>query len=165
MNLENFLIDLKSSCSKISYLCIKHMFNKKFDLNNQNDIEDIEIKEFLINFDNYDKLLNDFANIIYNRFESSKEEIFMEICKYLNEDYDNKYFFEYKLTRVLNQDPFKYLNMDDKEMQEAAIERVYDKLEDIENSKYYQNNKGLAQKDIDKLKKSLEMVKMAVGIR
>lgn len=163
MKIEDLLQNIQNSCSRIAYLCANHMLNKKFLI--ENEIDESILCDFLINFDNYDKLLNDYANIIYNRFESSKDEVFKEICLFLNEDFDNKYLFEYRLTRVLNQDPFKYLNMDDQDMQSEAINRVYDKIEIIENSNYYKNNKDKAIKDIEKLKKSLETVKMAAGIR
>ena len=59
----------------------------------------------------------------------------------------------------------KYLNIEDEDLREAAISRLEDKVNTIESSLYYKENKKLAFKEIDKIKKSIEVVKTAAGVR
>lgn len=163
MKLDDFINSLKEKCSEISILCAIHMIKKRYDIEEM--LEKNELKELLTNYDNYDKLLNDYANVIYNRYESSKDEVYKELCDFYNENSDNKSLFEHRLKRIINQDPTKYLSMEDDDMKKAAILRVEDKIKIIENSFYYQNNKEFSSKEIEKLKKSLEIVKTVVGLR
>lgn len=164
MKINEFLENIEKSCSQISYFCSTHMLKKNFDIEKESlDIE--KLKEFFINYDNYDKFLNDYAGVIYKKFESSIDEVYNEICNYLEENPDNKYLFSHRLKRISNQNPIKYLNIEDEELREAAIYRLENKINTIEESFYYQENKELAYKDIEKLKKSLQMVKTAAGVR
>ncbi|RXJ70250.1 hypothetical protein CRV08_01400 [Halarcobacter ebronensis] len=162
MNIEEFLNKLQDNCDEIVYLCAKHMINKKF--NNLADVQEIELKEFFIDYSNYDTYLNDYASVIYNRYESSKEEIYDSLCKYFNEESDNRFLFEYRLKRVINQDPKKYLFIEDEEMRNAAIYRVESKINIIENSKFYRANEKLAIDEISELKRVIALVKKTVGI-
>ena len=164
MKLKEFLDNIEKKCSKITYLCVVHMFEKKYNIENDS-IELGILKDFLINYDNYEKFLNDYANVIYKKFESSTDEIYNEICNFLNENPDNEYLFLYRLKRISNQDPIKYLNIEDEDMRNDAINRVEDKINTIENSTYYKENKELASNKIEKLKKTIEMVKIAAKTR
>jgi len=164
MEIKEFLKNIENSCSKIAYFCVIHMFEKEFDI--EKDTLDVEkIKEFLINYNNYDKFLNDYAGVIYKKFESSNDEVYNEICEFLSENPDNEYLFAHRLKRISNQNPMKYLNIEDEDLREAAISRLEDKVNTIESSLYYKENKKLAFKEIDKIKKSIEVVKTAIGVR
>lgn len=164
MKIKEFLNNIENNCSKIAFFCSIHMLKKNFDIEKDSVAKD-ELKEFFINYDNYDKLLNDYAGVIYKKFESSIDEVFNEICKFLDENPDNKYLFLHRLKRISNQNPIKYLSIEDEDLQKAAISRLENKINTIENSLYYKENKELAFKDIEKLKKSIQMVKTAVGGR
>jgi len=164
MKIKEFLINIENSCSKIAYFCVIHMFEKEFDIE-KDSLEEKEIKEFLINYNNYDKFLNDYAGVIYKKFESSNDEVYNEICKFLSVNPDNKYLFSHRLKRISNQNPMKYLNIEDEELRESAICRLEDKIHTIESSLYYKENKEVAFKEIEKIKKSIKVVKTAAGVR
>lgn len=163
MKIKDFLDKCEEELPKIVHFCAIHMLEKKYNIK-EDSIEKGELKDFLINYGNYEVLLNDYANVIYRQFESSKEEVYEEICNYLNESSDNKYLFEHRLKRISNQEPTKYLSIEDVEMRDAAILRVDDKIEIIEASLYYREHEELASKEVEALKKSLSMVKRAVGM-
>ena len=164
MKIKEFLGNIESNCSKIAYFCSIHMLEKNYDLE-KDDLEIDSLKEFFINYNNYEKFLNDYAGVIYKKFESSNDEIYNEICNYLGENPDNKYLFDHRIKRISNQNPLKYLNIEDDELKISAINRLEEKINTIENSFYYKENKELFFKEIDKVKKSLQMVKTVVGIK
>lgn len=163
MKLSDFLSDIEKNQDKIVFLCASHMLKKQYSIENDSCEIDL-LKDFFINYSNYDKYLNDYANTIYNRYESSNDVIYEKMCKYFNEDCDNKYLFDYRLKRVENQDPTKYLNIEDEDMRNAAIYRVEDKLNTIKDSKYFNENKNLAIDKIEKLEKKILLVKKTVGL-
>lgn len=163
MKLKEFLSKLERTESKIVHFSATHMLEKLYNIQ-EDSLNETQLKEFFIDYNNYDRYLNDYANTIYNQFMSSNDEIYETLCNYFNEDSDNKYLFEYRLKRVINQDPTKYLNIEDIEMRNAAIYRVEDKINIIKESKYYKENPDLANQHIKKLEKSIDMVKKAVGI-
>ncbi|WP_321315619.1 hypothetical protein [Halarcobacter sp.] len=164
MLISNFLNDLKDNSDEIVYLCAFHMLNKQFDIESD-ELKSLEIINFFIDYNNYDKYLNDYANVIYNKYESSNNEVFESLCNYFNENPDNKYLYKYRLKRVINQDPKKYLTIEDSEMRNNAIFRVEDKIKVIEESEYYKSNlETLDKSKIDDLKKDIVLVKRAVGL-
>ncbi|WP_419764771.1 MAG: hypothetical protein ACNI28_00020 [Arcobacter sp.] len=164
MKIQEFLKNIENSCSKIAYFCVIHMFEKEFDIEKDSLDKEI-IKEFLIDYNNYDKFLNDYAGVIYKKFESSNDEVYNEICKFLDVNPDNKYLFSHRLKRISNQNPMKYLNIEDEDLRKAAISRLEDKINTIESSLYYKENKEVAFKEIEKIKKSIDIVKIATGVR
>lgn len=162
MRIDFFLEKIDKKLPKISYLCAFRMLQKVYTLEDEIDIT--VLKEFFIDYNNYEKLLNDYAHIIYKQYESSTEIIYKSLCEYFNEESDNKYLFSYRLNRIINQDPKIYLNFEDIEMRNAAISRVYDKISLIKNSKYYKKNPTLGAKELEELQKSLTLVKRALSI-
>lgn len=164
MKIKEFLDNIENNCSKIAYFCSIHMLKKKFDIEKES-LEEDKLKEFFADYDNYDKFLNDYAGVIYKKFESSNDEVYNEICKFLDINPDNKYLFAHRLKRISNQNPLKYLNIEDEELREAAIYRLEKKVNEIESSLYYKENEELAIKEIEKIKKSLQMVKTAAKVR
>lgn len=162
MKLANFLSILHKDEREIVYLCAKHMLEKKHDIQ-KDELEENQIKEFFIDYNNYDRYLNDYANIIYKKYESSNDEIYEFLCIYFNENIDNRYLFEYRLKRVINQDPKKYLSIEDFEMRDAAINRLEKRVQIIEESDFFKKNSSLGKKEIDNLKNQINLVKKAVG--
>jgi len=164
MKLEDLLTQIDKSCSKLAYFCSIHMLKKRFNI--EEDSLDIDLlKDFFINYDNYEKLLNDYGSVIYNKFESSIDEVYNELCEFFEEIPDNRYLFAHRLKKILNQNPMKYLNIEDDDMKLEAIYRVEKKINIIEESLYYKENIELASKELVKLKKSVELVKSVVGIK
>ena len=163
MKLSKFIEDIKSKESDIVYLCVIHMLEKVYNIEEEEILLD-ELKEFFINYVLYDKYLNDYASVIYKQFESSNSEIYESMCNYFDENSDNKYLFEYRLKRVLNQDPTKFLTIKDEDIKKVAIKRVEEKLKIIKESEYYKDNKDLSRNEIEKLTKSVNLAKNVVGI-
>lgn len=163
MKLSDFLKEIEEKQMQIVYLCVSHILKKQYNIENDNVDYDI-LKEFFVNYSNYDRYLNDYANTIYNRYESSNDEIYEAMCNYFNESSDNKYLFEYRLKRVENQDPTKYLSIEDEDMRNAAIYRVEDKIKTIKDSLYYKDNADVANEHIEKLEKKIDLIKKAVGL-
>ncbi|MFA7084903.1 MAG: hypothetical protein WC141_10260 [Arcobacteraceae bacterium] len=162
MKLALFLEELEKKVPKIVHLCAIHMLEKVYDIHNDSLSKD-DLNAFFTNYHSHNKYLNDYAGVIYNKFDSSNEEVYESLCHYLNENPDNKSLFEYRLTRINNQEPTKYLTLEP-EMQKAAIIRVEEKIASIENSQYYLDNLFEAKEQIEALKQSLELVKRAIGI-
>ncbi|RXI37362.1 hypothetical protein CRU99_12015 [Malaciobacter mytili] len=152
--MEEILNEIEKNYSKITYLCLEHFKNKKLLSNN--------IKEFLLNYSNYDRYLNDMANIIYNQYESSIDEVYKEVCNYFNEEYDNKYLYEYRLKRVINQDPKVYLQLDE-DIGKNALKKLEDRINLIYQSTYYKKNKEKINKDLFELVNDLKLVQKALG--
>lgn len=163
MKIIDFLSNLTNKENELIFLCAKHMLNKNFNIE-EDELSEDELKEFFINYNNYDKYLNDYANIIYKRYESSNNEIYETLCNFFNENSDNRYLFEYRLKRVSNQDPKLYLSIEDSDMRDAAIYRVENKIKTIEESKFYKENPSFAKDEIQRLKDTINLVKKAVGI-
>jgi hypothetical protein len=162
MKLTLFLEQLENNVPKIVYFCATHMLQKNYNIQDD-DVKEEEIKTFFTHYNCYQTHLNDYAGVIYNKYDSSIDEVYESLCLYFNETPDNKSLFEYRLTRVINQDPSKYLNISDPEMRNAAILRAEDKISVIENSHYYLLNKKEAQAQISALKQSLDLIKRAVS--
>ncbi|MFV0561556.1 hypothetical protein [Malaciobacter mytili] len=152
--MEEILNEIEKNYSKITYLCLEHFKNKKLLSNN--------IKEFLLNYSNYDRYLNDMANIIYNQYESNIDEVYKEVCNYFNEEYDNKYLYEYRLKRVINQDPKVYLQLDE-DIGKNALKKLEDRINLIYQSTYYKKNKEKINKDLFELVNELKLVQKALG--
>jgi hypothetical protein len=163
MKLTIFLEELEKNVPKIAHFCAIHMLEKQYALENDS-LEMTELKKFFTNYSFYQKYLNDYAGIIYNKFDSSIDEVYDLLCIYFNENPDNHSLFEYRLTRIANQEPSKYLSISDPEMRNAAITRVEDKIDIIVNSEYYINNQREAKEQLNSLKQALNLVKRAIGI-
>ncbi len=146
--MEKILKDIQKNYSQITYICLEHFQNKKLNIN----------KEFLLNYSNYDKYLNDIAHIIYNQYESSLDEVYKEVCNYFNEEYDNKYLYEYRLKRLINQEPKLYLQLD-RDIAKNALKKLDNRINLIYNSTYYKNNKEKINKDLSELINELNLVK------
>ena len=136
---------------------------KKFDVN-KDSLEDSVLRELFVDYDNFTKALNDSAGIIYKKYEAELDDVYKEICKIFNEDFDNAYLFNYRLTRVKNQEPKQFLNIEDKDTQETVIQKFEDKINAILESKYYKENKEKLAESLIIPQRTLELIKSAAGI-
>lgn len=161
MTKEQFLEDIKNNCSEISYLSIKHMLDKIY--NGGKEFDEEENKNFLSNYKNYHLYLNDFAATIYSRYCSSVNNIYIEMCEYLNIDVDNKYTLEHTIMKLEKQTPDLLLGLTDPDIQKQTISYFDEKLEAIEGSTHYNENLNEFSSRVDKLKSNISLVKSALG--
>jgi len=159
MRKSNFLEQLKSTNdSDILYLCIEHMLNKIYT-------DEEKLKEFFSNYKNYHRYLNDFAGIIYNRYGSHINIIYVNMCGYLQIEVDNKYTLEHVIIKLEKQTPELILSLTNEDIQHQTIEHFDEKLQDIEGYVYYTANKNEFEKRVDKLYKNIDLVKNALGLK
>ncbi|GGD33894.1 hypothetical protein GCM10012288_04870 [Malaciobacter pacificus] len=163
MKISNFLEDIKNNQEEVVYYCCKHLLSKKFDVENDS-IEDSELKELFINYDNFTKSLNDSTGIIYRKYKSELNDIYKIICEILNEDPDNEYLFNYRLARVKNQEPKQFLDIEDKDTQETVVQKFEDKINTILESKYYKKNEDKLFNEMIIPQKTLDLIKSAIGL-
>jgi hypothetical protein len=163
MKLSMFLEDIKKNQEEVVYYCCNHILSKKFDINNDS-IENEVFKDLFINYDNFTKALNDSAGVIYKKYETELDNVYKIICEIFNEDFDNVYLYNYRLVRVVNQEPKQFLDIEDKDTQETVIQKFEDKINAILESKYYKKNENKLASDLSIPKKTLELVKSAAGI-
>jgi uncharacterized coiled-coil DUF342 family protein len=159
---NKFLEDIEKNCSEISYLCVKHMLDKiyKDDI----DISQDEIIELFSNYKKYHLYLNDYAGVIYSKYASSVNNIYIEICEYLNIDIDNKYTLEHTIIKLEKQTPSLLLGLTDEDIQKQTIIHFDEKIEAIEGSTHYNKNIEEFQDRVDKLKSNISLVKNALQI-
>jgi len=163
MTKNTFLQQLKTKTdNEILNLSIEHMIDKIYD--EHQEFEYKTIKEFFSNYKNYHKYLNDFAGTIYNRYGSHINQIYIDMCEYLEIDVDNKYTLEHVIIKLEKQTPELLLNLTNEDIQKQTIEHFDEKLYDIENSIYYNTNKSEFEQRIKKLYKNIELVKKALSI-
>lgn len=160
MKLSNFLEDIKKNEEEVVYYCCNHLLSKKFDVENDS-INDDELKELFVNYNNFSKLLNDSAGIIYKKYEADLNDVYKTVCTKFNEDHDNKYLFDFRLARVVNQEPAQFLDIEDKDTQETVIQKFEDKINTILDSKYYNDNKSTLSNDLILPQRTLELIKSA----
>lgn len=161
MKVKDFLKDIEQNCSEIVCLSMNHVYKKLYK-----DIEeDIDTKENLIAIiENYPLLLqylNDYAGTIYNRYASSTQEIYIELCRYYNLEIDNKYTFNLVLKKLQKQTPSLLMGLTDEDIKIQTIENFEDKLKDLKNSTYYKQNKIELESSVNKLVNNIELVKKA----
>lgn len=163
MKLADFLQDIKENEKPVVQYCCNHLLSKKFNIE-EDSLDDDELKELFVNYSNFEKSLNDSAGVIYRIYEAELNDVYEAICKRFNVEYDNKSLFEYRLARVVNQDPRQFLDIEDKDTQETVIQKLEDKINDILKSKYYNENKTELAKKLEMPIKTLELIKSAAGL-
>ena len=160
MRLSSFLEDIKENEKEVVYYCCNHLLSKKFDVVNDS-VNDNQLKELFVDYNNFSKLLNDSAGIIYKKYEADLNDVYKILCDKFNEDYDNKYLFDFRLARVVNQEPAQFLNIEDKDTQETVIQKFEDKINTILDSKYYHDNESTLSNDLIIPQRTLELIKSA----
>ena len=150
MKLSVFLENIKENQKEVVHYCCSHILSKKFDIN-EDSVEDEVLKEFFINYDNFTKALNDSAGIIYKKYETEMDDIYKSVCNIFEEDHDNAYLFNYRLARIVNQEPRQFLDIEDK-------------INTVLASKYYKDNENKLSQNLIIPRKTLELIKSAAGI-
>lgn len=163
MKKEQFLEQIKQNNDEIIYLCAKHMLDKIYE--NDQEIDENTLKDIFANYKNYHKYLNDFAGVIYNRYGSHINTIYVQMCSYLDIDIDNKYLLDYTIVKLEKQTPDLLLSLTDADIQKQTIEHFDEKLENIEESNYYIEHKQEFENRVAKLYQNISLVKSALGIR
>ena len=164
MKIIDFLDEIKKNCSEITHLCIEHTF-KKIYTNIHNDTDDK--KNLLDIIENYPlllKYLNDYAGVIYRKYNSSTQEIYMELCNYFNLEVDNKYTLEQVITKLQKQTPSLLMSLVDEDIKIKTIKNFEEKLENIKNSTYYKKNKIKLESIVNKLENNIKLVKRASNL-
>lgn len=162
MTKKEFLQELKNNTSsEILELCAQHMLDKVYE--DTYELSKEQIETFFSNYRNYHLYLNDFAGIIYNRYGSHINTIYISMCEYLEVDIDNKYTLEHTIFKLEKQTPELLLSLTNEEIQKQTIEHFDEKLEAIEASTHYTNNKNQFEARVDKLYKNISLVKNALG--
>lgn len=164
MKISDFLDSVKNTKDEAIYYCCQHILSKKYDVKNDS-IDEAKLKEIFVDYENFTKLLNDTAGVIYRKYEVELNDIYKAICDMFNEDFDNEYLFNYRLIRVKNQEAKQFLEIEDKDTQETVIQKFEDKINIILTSKYYKNNEDKLSNEMVIPQKTLELIKSAVSLR
>ena len=162
MKLSVFLEDIKKNQEDVVYYCCNHVLSKKYNINEDSVDSDV-LKNLFVNYDNFTKALNDSAGIIYKRYEAELNDVYKTICNSFNEDFDNAYLYNYRLARVVNQEPRQFLDIEDRDTQETVIQKFEDKINAILESKYYKENEDKLSQNLIIPQKTLELIKSAAG--
>ena len=163
MKLSVFLEEIKKNQEEVVYYCCNHVLSKKYNIN-EDSVDNDVLKDLFVNYDNFTKSLNDSAGIIYKRYESELNDVYKTICKLFNEVDDNAYLYNYRLARIVNQEPRQFLDIEDKDTQETVIQKFEDKINAILESKYYKENEDKLSANLIIPQKTLELIKSAAGI-
>ena len=162
MKLSVFLEDIKKNQEEVVYYCCNHVLSKKYNINEDSVDSDV-LKNLFVNYDNFTKALNDSAGIIYKRYEAELNDVYKTICNSFNEDFDNAYLYNYRLARIVNQEPRQFLDIEDRDTQETVIQKFEDKINAILESKYYKENEDKLSQNLIIPQKTLELIKSAAG--
>ena len=162
MLIDSFTKEIETSCSEIAFLCVNHMIKKIYKEQSEDSIENL--KEFFSNYSNYNKYLNDYAGTIYNKYSSSVDIVYTEICKHLDISVDNKYTVEHVIVKLEKQEPSGILSLVDDDIKLQTVESFDEKLTAILSSTYYKNNSEKFKLRVEKLSKNLALMKSALQI-
>jgi len=162
MTKKQFLDELEQNCSEILFISMKHMYNKIY--NDDEELNKLQNIEFLSNYKNFHLYLNDFAGTIYSRYSSSIDNLYIEMCNYLDIDIDNKYTLEHTIMKLEKQTPELILGLTDEDIQKQTIEHFDDKLIAIDGSTHYNDNKQEFQERVEKLQNNINLIKNALQI-
>lgn len=162
MTKNKFLDEIKDNCSEILYISMVHIYDKIYT-------EDIKLDkdkniEFLSNYKNYHLYLNDFAGTIYSRYASSVDNLYIEMCNYLEIQIDNQYTLEHTIMKLEKQNPQLLIGLLDEDIQKQTIENFDEKLIAISNSTYYNDNLDEFRQRVEKLQQNISLVKNALQI-
>ncbi|OPX26246.1 MAG: hypothetical protein B1H07_04855 [Campylobacteraceae bacterium 4484_166] len=135
MTTDELIKDMEKTCEQIVCISVRHILNKlKIDNINQN-----KLNEIFSNFNNYTIYLNDMAGQIYRRHNSSAEDIYKQVCKYLDIEWDNKSLYESRLKKINTIDD-NLLEKLEYDIKKSVLEKLAQQNEEIKNSKYYKNS-------------------------
>lgn len=164
LKLNDLLDEIKENCAEITYLSMVHLYKKLYEVNDETMIYKEDFLETIKNYSLFFRYLNDYAGTIYKKYNSSVENIYVELCNYYNLDLDNEYRFEHILKKLEKQTPQLLMSLSDSDIQRQTIENFEEKLSSIKNSSYYTSNREKLFSRIEKLEKNISLVKKALNI-
>jgi len=163
MKLLEFLEDIKQTQDEVVYYCCNHVLSKKYNIE-EDSLEEQSLKELFVDYENFNKALNDSAGVIYRKYEAELDDVYKAICEKFGVDFDNKSLFNFRLARVNAQEAKQFLDIEDKDTQETVVQKFEDKINIILESKYYNENKDELEKELVIPQKTLELIKSAAGL-
>ena len=105
LKLNDLLDEIKENCTEIAYLSMVHLYGKLYAINEDTQISKEDFLEVIKNYSLFFRYLNDYAGTIYKKYNSSVENIYIELCNYYKLDLDNEYRFEHILKKLEKQTP------------------------------------------------------------
>ena len=162
MTKNDFINKIHEDCSEILSLSIQHILNKRFK--EDVELDENENKEFFSNYKNYHLYLNDFVGTIYNKHSSSVNNIYIEMCDYLQIAVDNKYTLEHVIMKLEKQTPQVLLGLTDEDIQKQTIQHYDERITEILGSIHFNANISEYQNRVEKLKNNISLVKNALQI-
>ncbi len=152
MKITILLEDIKENCSEITYLCARHILEKLEDIK-KDDISQDRLIEIFSDYQNFTIYLNDYAGVIYRRYTSSVDEIYVELCKYIDIEWDNENLFNHRVSKIGKIDLRTILSLDN-DLKLDVIEKYQRQIDIIVRSKFY-NEHPNRQQEVLKIKNSL----------
>lgn len=163
MKISDFLNDINKNCSEIAYLCAVHILEKLYDIETD-EIDNAKIIELFEEYSNYTRYLNDYAGTIYRKYQSSIDEVYIELCEYLKIDSHSQYMFEFAISKIEKYSPASLMQIEDDELKILTIEKLEEKLQKALESRYYQENKDILTPRVDKITSNFALVKRALNL-
>ena len=160
MNKLEYLNKLKQNNSEILYVSVKHILDKLYS--DQDILDEQTLRDFFVNYKNFHIYLNDFAGVIYNKHNSSIDQIYIQMCEYLGLSIDNQYTLEHTFAKLEKQTPQLLLSIKDDDIKHQAIEHFQEHLEAIKESEYFKNNLSTLQQRYNQLEQNISLVKSVV---
>jgi hypothetical protein len=148
---DEFLVHIEQNCMEISLLCTKHILNKLCK-DDEFITYDKQI-EIFSNYKNFVIYLNDYAGVIYRRYTSSVDAIYIDICKAIDMEWDNEYLFNHRVSKIAKIDIRTIVLLDD-DLKMDVIEKYQRQIDVIMRSKFYNENYD-RQAEVLKIKNSL----------
>jgi len=164
IKLTDFLDDIADNCSDIAFLSMRHVLNKLYDDVDNNSIDKEELLSIIEDYSLLLRYLNDYAGVIYRKHNSSVNLIYTQLCNHFDLSVDNKYTFEHIIKKLQKQTPSLLMSLSDEDIKIQTIENFCEKLDNVKDSKYYNENKNELIEIITSLEKNIALVKMASKI-
>jgi len=163
--LKNFLNHIQENSSEITYLCSQHFLFKIYPQEETQEDEEYLQNDLINHLKNYPQLmryLNDYAGTIYRKYNSSVDDVYAELSKLFDFRLDNEYTIAHIIKKLEKQTPALLMSLTDEDIQIQTIENYIEKLNDIIQSAYYQENLDSLEETVEKLQKNIDLVKRAL---
>lgn len=162
MKEDEFIKEIEDNCSEILHKSVKHILDKLYKENEE--LAEISNKEFFSNYRNYHLYLNDYAATIYTKHLSSVDSLYIEMCKYLKIDVDNKYTLEHTIIKLEKLSPSVIMELEDTDIQKQTVEHFEEKIFAVMNSTYYNANIDEFDERVHRLQANISLIKNALQI-
>jgi len=149
MTLKDFFEEFKYKSSYITDLSIRHILTKKFNLDQEISIKQIE--KILKDYNSYIIYLNDFRGIIYKQYESDIDTIYKECMKILNDTYDNQSYCEYYVSKILSKLQAKK-NIKNIDILNTLNENIKNDFNTLQKLSYFKQNQEQFKTLLEELK-------------